>query len=147
MRMRKRILLYSGLACAVLMLAPATTAVAETGAIVAPEKAASKKGASPKKDAPKGQKTAKAAKPKPAKKERKSQHPEQTAAREGTAKAKVIAMLPRKGGASLDSIMKETGWQAHTCRGFISILGSKHGLKIESSKRESDGARVYSLAE
>ncbi len=33
--------------------------------------------------------------------------------REGTAKAKVIAMIQRKGGASLESIMKETGWQAH----------------------------------
>jgi hypothetical protein len=32
MHMRKRILLYSGLACAVLMLAPATTAAAETDA-------------------------------------------------------------------------------------------------------------------
>jgi len=43
--------------------------------------------------------------------------------------------------------VKETGWQKHTVRGFISFLGSKHGLKIESSKRESDGARVYSLAQ
>jgi len=70
-----------------------------------------------------------------------------TTPREGTAKAKVIAMMQRKGGATLESIMKETGWQAHTVRGFVSILGSKHGLKIESSKRESDGARVYALAQ
>jgi hypothetical protein len=34
MRMRKRILLYSGLACSVLVLAPATAAAAETGAPV-----------------------------------------------------------------------------------------------------------------
>jgi hypothetical protein len=54
-------------------------------------------------------------------------------------------MMQGKGGATLDQIMKATGWQAHTVRGFISILGSKHGLKIESSKRE-DGARVYALA-
>jgi hypothetical protein len=72
---------------------------------------------------------------------------EATTSREGTAKARVIAMMQRKGGATLDSIMKETGWQKHTVRGFISILGSKHGLKIESSKRESDGARVYTLAQ
>jgi hypothetical protein len=31
-------------------------------------------------------------------------------------------------------IMKATGWQAHTIRGFGSILGSKGGEKIESSK-------------
>ena len=31
----------------------------------------------------------------------------------------------------------------HTVRGFISILGSKGGMKIASTRRESDGARVY----
>jgi hypothetical protein len=65
--------------------------------------------------------------------------------REGTAKAKVLAMMQRKGGATLDSIVKETGWQKHTVRGFISILGSKHNMKISSTKRDSDGARVYSV--
>lgn len=63
--------------------------------------------------------------------------------REGTAKAKVIGMLQRKGGATLDAITEATGWQKHSIRGFISILRSKHGMKIESSKREGDGARVY----
>jgi len=42
----------------------------------------------------------------------------------------------------VDSI-KATGWQKHTVRGFISILGSKGGMKISSTRRESDGARVY----
>ena len=70
---------------------------------------------------------------------------EQKAPRAGTAKAKVIAMLQRKGGATLDQICKATGWQRHTTRGFISVLGSKHGMKIESTRRE-DGARVYSVA-
>ena len=54
-------------------------------------------------------------------------------------------MIGRKTGATLEEIMKATGWQAHTVRGLISILGSKRGLRIESSKRE-DGARVYTLA-
>ena len=63
--------------------------------------------------------------------------------REGTHKAQVIAMLQRKGGATLDEIMNTTGWQKHTVRGFISILGSKGGMKIASTRRESDGARVY----
>jgi len=35
-----------------------------------------------------------------------------------------------------------TGWQKHTVRGFISILGSKGGMKVTSTRRE-DGARVY----
>ena len=39
--------------------------------------------------------------------------------------------------------METTGWQKHTVRGFISILGSKGGMKVTSARRESDGARVY----
>jgi hypothetical protein len=52
-------------------------------------------------------------------------------------------MLQRKGGATLDQIMEVTGWQKHTVRGFISILGCKGRMKVTSTRRESDGARVY----
>jgi Protein of unknown function (DUF3489) len=53
---------------------------------------------------------------------------------EGTnKKAEVIAMMKRAKGATLPEIMKATGWQPHTVRGFVSILGSKGGEKIESS--------------
>jgi hypothetical protein len=54
------------------------------------------------------------------------------AAREGTAKARVIAMLQRKGGATLQEIVAETGWQT--------------GIEITSTRRESDQARVYEAA-
>ena len=64
-------------------------------------------------------------------------------AREGTAKATVLAMIQRKGGATLDEIMKATGWQAHTCRGFMSVVPKKAGLTVTSTRRESDKARVY----
>jgi hypothetical protein len=40
-------------------------------------------------------------------------------------KAEVIAMMKRAKGATLGEIMKATGWQPHTVRGFVSILGSK----------------------
>ena len=63
--------------------------------------------------------------------------------REGTAKAKVIAMIQRKGGASLEEIMKTTKWQAHTTRGFMSTLTAKTGVAFTSVRRESDKARVY----
>jgi hypothetical protein len=50
-------------------------------------------------------------------------------------KAEVIEMMRRAKGATLPEIMKATGWQSHTVRGFVSILGSKGGEKIVSSKR------------
>ena len=63
--------------------------------------------------------------------------------REGTARARVIAMVQRRGGASLDEIMKTTKWQAHTVRGFMSTLPAKTGVEFTSVRRESDKARVY----
>ena len=59
-------------------------------------------------------------------------------------KAEVIALMKRTKGATLAEIMKETGWQAHTVRGFVSILG-KNGEKVESSKSEA-GERTYRIA-
>jgi cell division septation protein DedD len=67
------------------------------------------------------------------------------AARDGSKKAVVLALLQRKGGATLTQIMKATGWQAHSVRGFISgALGKKMGLIVDSVRRE-DGERVYSI--
>jgi hypothetical protein len=60
-------------------------------------------------------------------------------------KAEVIALMKRAKGTTLAEIMAVTKWQAHTVRGFVSILGSKGGEKIESSKN-SDGERTYRIA-
>ena len=66
-------------------------------------------------------------------------------AREGSKTAAVVALLERKGGATLAEIMKATGWQAHSVSGFISgTLGKKMGRTVESTKRE-DGERLYQL--
>ena len=59
-------------------------------------------------------------------------------------KAEVITLMKRAKGATLAEIMKTTGWQSHTVRGFVSILGSKGGEKIESSK-SADGDRTYKI--
>ena len=59
-------------------------------------------------------------------------------------KAEVIAMMKRAKGATLAEIMALTKWQAHTVRGFVSILG-KGGEKIESSKN-GEGERTYKIA-
>ena len=60
-------------------------------------------------------------------------------------KAEVISLLKRVKGATLAEIMAVTKWQAHTVRGFVSILGSKGDEKIESSKG-ADGERAYKIA-
>jgi hypothetical protein len=59
-------------------------------------------------------------------------------------KAEVIAMMKRAKGATLAEIMAVTKWQAHTVRGFVSILGSKGGEKIDSSKNAA-GERTYKI--
>src|ERR1019366_887177 len=112
-------------------------AVAAQGAHVAPEKTPSKKGATQKKGAPKGPKAAKRVKA-AAPKEAGTPRPESKG-------AKVLGLISRAKGASLTELMKATGWQAHSVRGFISgTLGTKMGLKVASAKRE-DGERVYSM--
>jgi hypothetical protein len=56
----------------------------------------------------------------------------------------VIALLRRPSGATLQAIMKLTGWQAHSVRGFLSAqVGTRKGLKVESTKRK--GHRVYRI--
>ena len=66
-------------------------------------------------------------------------------AREGTKAAKVLALLRRPDGATLKELMKATGWQSHSVRGFLSgVVGKKMGLKLESTKAE-DGERSYSV--
>jgi len=64
--------------------------------------------------------------------------------RENTKTAQVIALLRQTNGASLKTITRTTGWQAHSVRGFISgQLGKKMGLRVRSFQR--DGERVYLL--
>ena len=114
--------------------------VAERGAHVAPERASSKKGATRRKGATKGQRAAKGGKAKAAVPKKEAKTP-----REGSKKAKVLALLGRKEGATLAQLMKATGWQAHSVRGFLSgALGKKMRLKVESTKSEA-GDRVYRL--
>lgn len=60
-------------------------------------------------------------------------------------KAQVASMMKFAKGATPVEIMQATGSQAHTVRGFVSILGSKGGEKIESSKNAA-GERTFRIA-
>ena len=64
--------------------------------------------------------------------------------RENSKTSLVIALLQQPEGATLQAIVKATGWQTHSVRGFVSgQLKKKLGLKVRSSQR--DGERVYSI--
>jgi hypothetical protein len=66
-------------------------------------------------------------------------------AHQGSKTAKFLDLLKRSGGATGADLMKATGWQAHSVRGFISgVLGKKMGLTVASTKA-ADGERRYSL--
>src|ERR1700720_1164405 len=60
-----------------------------------------------------------------------------------TGRDQAVKLLSSAGGATLAQLMKAFKWQAHSVGGFISILQSKHGHKIESSK--VDGIRSYRI--
>jgi hypothetical protein len=60
-------------------------------------------------------------------------------------KADVIAMMKRAKGVTLDEIIEATRWQKHTVRGFVSLLSSNGGEKVESSKNAA-GERTYKIA-
>jgi hypothetical protein len=65
-------------------------------------------------------------------------------ARQGNKTAKVLDLLKRPTGATGADLMKATGWQAHSVRGFISgVLGRKMGLKVASTVE--NGERRYAL--
>ena len=65
--------------------------------------------------------------------------------RSGSKTAKVLALLKRPQGAALKELIKATGWQPHSIRGFLSgKVVKKMGLKISSIKTES-GERRYGV--
>jgi hypothetical protein len=91
---------------------------------VAPAKAKAGKRATPKKKAPKSARND---------------------AREGSKTAMILDLLKRPGGATAKELLKVTGWQPHSLRGFISgTVGKKLGLTVTSAKGE-DGERSYSI--
>jgi hypothetical protein len=64
--------------------------------------------------------------------------------RKNTKTARILALLKQPSGVSLKSLMKATGWQAHSVRGFLSgHLKKKLGLRVKSFQR--DGERVYAV--
>ncbi|MAY98925.1 MAG: hypothetical protein CMH32_00150 [Micavibrio sp.] len=59
-----------------------------------------------------------------------------------TKKALVEQLLKSEKGATIEELSKQTGWQAHTVRGHLSIL-KKAGADIISER--VDGVRYYRI--
>jgi hypothetical protein len=97
----------------------------QPGAHVAKKKGKSPKKATATKNAPKARKAAKA--------------------REGSKTTMVLGLLRRPDGVTAKELMKVTGWQPHSVRGFLSgTISKKMGLTVTSTKGEG-GERSYSV--
>jgi Protein of unknown function (DUF3489) len=124
------------------------TAKATKKARVAKQKpdVASKKGKAGTKATPAKKATPAATPKKVAKADKAATKPERTSVgpRAESKGAKILELIGRTNGATLTEIMKATGWQAHSVRGFLSTASKKRGIKIESTKND-DGMRNYSV--
>jgi hypothetical protein len=62
----------------------------------------------------------------------------------GSKQSRVITMLRSPDGATIAAMMKATGWQQHSVRGFLaSVVRKKLKLNLDSKKIE--GSRFYRI--
>ena len=62
----------------------------------------------------------------------------------GSKQSRVVAMLRSPDGTTIAAMMKTTGWQQHSVRGFLAGVVRKK-LKLKLNSKKIDGARVYSV--
>ena len=71
--------------------------------------------------------------------------PAKGAASHETKRDKVLAMLRSNRGATIEAMVKMTGWQQHSVRGFFAGTVRKK-LKLNLTSVKTDGQRVYRIA-
>jgi hypothetical protein len=62
----------------------------------------------------------------------------------GSKQDSVIAMLKSPAGATIDAMVKATGWQQHPVRGFLAGV-VRTRLKLKLGSKKVDGRRVYRI--
>ena len=64
--------------------------------------------------------------------------------RSDSKQARVLAMLHRKQGATIATMMEATSWQPHSVRGFLTaVVRKKLGLTLASEKTSDE--RIYRI--
>jgi hypothetical protein len=63
----------------------------------------------------------------------------------GSKQARVVAMLQSPTGITIAAIMKATGWQQHSVRGFLAGVVRKR-LKLKLVSKKVNGDRIYQIA-
>ena len=59
--------------------------------------------------------------------------------------SRVVAMLQAPAGATIAGMMKATGWQQHSVRGFLAGVVRKR-LKLKLTSEKVDDNRIYRIA-
>jgi len=65
---------------------------------------------------------------------------------DATKHARVLATLGAKGGTTIAAIVRSTGWQPHSVRGFLAGVVKKK-LRLNLTTEETKSGRVYRVAE
>jgi hypothetical protein len=66
--------------------------------------------------------------------------------RRDSKQARIITMLQAPGGATIDAMMRATGWQQDSVRGFLAgVVRKKLGFNLVSTM--SEGKRIYRIAD
>ena len=66
--------------------------------------------------------------------------------RSETKKARIIAMLRSPSGATIEAMVRTSGWQQHSVRGFLAgVVCKKLGLNLVSET--SENGRVYRVVD